>query len=643
MCGVAGWIDLAERAPAKSVLTQMTNAISHRGPDGHGSFYGTTRSGRFAVALGHRRLAIIDPEGGAQPMLSTDGKIALVYNGEIYNFQALRRELIALGFDFETRSDTEVLLNAWRAWGVDCLPRLRGMFAFALWDGEQDVLFLARDRFGKKPLLIHQQGSRLVFGSAIDSILASGIDAVEDPQSIYDYLLYRYVPAPNTLFTGIKKLMPGSYLLWKKGEVQQRAYYSPPDGDPELPQKNAHIGDPVKAFTEKLNESVGLRMISDVPFGLFLSGGVDSAAVLALACTHSNLPIRTFSIGFDEPELDERSYARLAAERFKSNHTEWRMRSSDIVELLPKAIKYRNGPLGEPSDVAIMALSEVARQTVKMVLTGEGSDELLAGYPKHKAEVWGPYYRAIMPPFLHRGVIEPLIDALPERFRRVRTAAHAIDMADVHERYPRWFGSLNFRERDALALLSVPARPVSEFAFAQQTSSPLRQCLYFDQRSWLPDNLLERGDTMTMAAGIEARMPFLDHELVALVASMPDSVRIRNGEQKWILREAMRHILPTEILTRPKIGLRIPVAGWFRDSLRGFVFDKLLSTSSLTRRYLQPKVVETILTEHANGRVNHEKLIWQLLNLELFMEAYKPTRSTVFSDIDVDKVAMLDS
>jgi len=624
MCGFAGWLDLKAESADAAALTRMTTAIAHRGPDGTGEHQAQTRDGRYLIALGHRRLAIIDPKGGVQPMYSQDGQIALIFNGEIYNFQTLREDMRAQGFVFTTNSDTEVVLNAWRAWGVDCLRRFRGMFALVLWDASREILFIARDRFGKKPVFLHQKGERLLFASEIKAILAHPfITAKQDKQSALDYLQYRYVPGPSTMFQGITKLMPGSYALWQKGQLTQGFYATPSDGEQKAPMTARAKENPIQAFADILDDSVRLRMISDVPFGAFLSGGLDSSAIVALMSRHSDLPINTFSVGFKEAEFDETAYAAQIARQFKTNHVEWKMHSEDVITLLGEAIRFRDAPIAEPTDVAVMVLSRCAAKSVKMVLTGEGSDEILAGYPKHEYEPLATLYQKIVPPFVHDKIIEPLIDALPASFYRVRTLVHAMGLHEARERLPRWFGSLDLIERDALVESGIAARRVNDFAFAAASDvSALRRCLYFDQTSWLPDNLLERGDRMTMAASIEARMPFMDHELAAFMSTLPDSMRIRGGVQKWILRAAMRDVLPPEILGRRKVGFRVPVSLWFKTSLKAFVHDNLLGPTSHTKDFYRRDELEKILSQHETCRVNHEKLIWSLLSFELFQKEY---------------------
>jgi len=523
-----------------------------------------------------------------------------------------------------TTSDTEVIINGYLAWGADCVPKLRGMFAFALWDARLEQLLLARDPFGKKPLFLHRRDQRLLFASEIKSLLAHPAVARKiDPQSVLDYLQYRYVPGPHTLFKDIVKLAPGSYAIWRQGEMATHTYFLPPDGC-ERDRIAVLDPEPVTAFLEQLDHAVRMRMVADVPYGAFLSGGIDSSAVVALMSRHSQMPINTFSVGFREAEYSELRYARAIADRFKTNHHELIVAPEDIMTLLPKAIAHRDAPVAETADVPIYMLSVEAAKSVKMVLTGEGSDEILAGYPKHAAEPYVATYQALMPAFVHHRLIEPLVEALPYRFYRIGILAHSFGLRNPEERLPRWFGAIDLAERDRLSALSATPRAVDRRPFAVTGNpSPLRRILYFDQTSWLPDNLLERGDRMTMAASIEARMPFMDHKLAAWVSRYPDRYRIRWGRQKWLLRRAMRSILPQETLTRAKIGFRVPVNLWFQTSLKDFVHDHLLGAQSRTRALYHSRALAKMLDQHVSGRVNHEKLIWSLLNLELFYQSYR--------------------
>lgn len=619
MCGIAGWIERAASCPDRTVLTAMTDAIAHRGPDGSGHYQGETADGAWRVGLGHRRLAIIDLEGGVQPMLSADGRLALVFNGEIYNFADLRRELEGMGATFRTRSDTEVLLEAYRAWGTDCLWRLRGMFAFALWDHARERLVLARDRFGKKPLYLWERGGRVVFGSEVKALLAHpAVPAELDHASVAEYLAWRYVPGPNTLFAGIRKLPPGGFAVWERGALTAASWWSPPDFAEYRP--GAVPDDPVAAFIELLDECVAIRMVSDVPFGAFLSGGLDSSAVVALMSRHSTLPVSTFSVGYAEAAYSELGYARMVAARFRTDHHDLLIHAGNVIDDLPRLTLLRDAPVAEPADVPIFRLSVEARRSVKMVLTGEGSDELLGGYPKHTVEPFAALWQRVVSPGVQAGLVEPLIDALPYRFRRVQTLVKAFGLRDPRDRLVRWFGALSPAEAAALLALDVPIREPDPRPFrAARRASPLRRMLAFDQASWLPDNLLERGDRMTMGASIESRMPFMDHELAQFLTALPDSLRIR----KRLLRRAMTGLLPDDILARPKVGFRVPVNEWFRGRLKPWLVDLLNGPDSATCDWYDRGTLSRLIGEHVSGRRNHEKTLWMLATLEIFQRQYR--------------------
>ena len=618
MCGIAGFIARRAGIDGHDVLRRMTATIMHRGPDDEGFYEGTAENGRYLIGLGHRRLSIIDLNTGHQPIGNEDGRIQIVFNGEIYNFQELRQRLITLGHRFATVSDTETIVHAYEEYGDACVEHLRGMFAFAIWDANRERLFLARDRFGKKPLFIYAQRDTIVFASEIKAVLAfPGIEARVDSGAVWGYLAYRYVPAPATLFAHIHKLAPGSCAVWEHGCLRETRYYHPPDcrhrPDMEIP------ADPVGSFLGLLDESVRIRMVSDVPFGAFLSGGIDSSAIVGLMARHSTLPVKTFSVGFVEHRYSELGYARAIAKQFTTEHHELIISQDHLMNALPALVRYRDAPVSEPSDIPIYLLAKEARRSVKMVLTGEGSDEFLGGYPKHVFERYVTAYQAI-PSLLRHGLIEPLTQLLPYRFRRVKTAIVNLGLENREERMPRWFGALSNAERNKLVAFAPPAGPVGStvpFDTAPRNSA-LRRILYFDQTSWLPDNLLERGDRMTMAASLEARMPFMDHELAAFVSALPDSYRVRGLQTKWILREAMRRLLPEAILKRPKVGFRVPVNEWFRGPMRAYLYDHLVGTDSKTRGYYRPEALEKILQEHVQGRQNHEKLLWSLLTLEIW-------------------------
>jgi asparagine synthase (glutamine-hydrolysing) len=622
MCGIAGFALAGSLSDADRRLRAMGESIRHRGPDGEGFALFSVGGDRFTVGFAHRRLAIIDLVTGEQPMVHRESGVTLIYNGEIYNFRDLRRELEGLGHGFRTQSDTEVLLNAYVAWGPDCVRRLRGMFAFALWDDRRGRLMLARDHFGKKPLYLHETQGRLVFGSEVKALLAFGDLAPGlDRASVADYLVYRYVPAPHTLFSGVRKLMPGSYALWEGGELIEQRYYVPPYGT--APETLPPIADPVSAFRSELDEAVRLRMVSDVPYGAFLSGGVDSSSIVALMSKHAAQPINTFSVGFHEERYSELPYARMVAGKFGTRHVEVVVSADDLMQHLPTLIEHGDAPVADPSNIPLYLISRDAARSVKMVLTGEGSDELLAGYPKHSAERFLPFYQRLVSARLHQRMIEPPLRLLPYDFRRIKIMGAAMGLRDRLERLPRWLGTLSFAERDRLLARSVPRRAPDAFPFAADSRrSDLERLLFFDQTSWLPDNLLERGDRISMAVSIEARMPFMDIRLADLLARLPDKWRIRGFTQKYILRAAMKDILPAEILRRPKVGFRVPVNEWFRGPMRGFIRDHIGSVRSLTRELCDRNQIEKLMVEHESGRQNHEKLLWTLVNLELFQKRY---------------------
>ena len=624
MCGIAGYVTSNKISDLSTRLRAMADAVSHRGPDDEGFFEAVTRDKKFSFGLAHRRLSIIDLSRGHQPIGNEDGSVQIVFNGEVYNFQELRDELISCGHEFRSHSDTETIVHAYEEWGDECVRRFRGMFAFAIWDAVRERLFLARDRFGKKPLYIFERNGLLLFASEIKSILTfPGVPSVVDMASVWDYLSYRYVPGPATLFQGIRKLMPGCIGVWEQEHLVEHRFFWPED---RLPLSVFSIpNDPVAAFLDKLEESVRIRMVSDVPFGAFLSGGIDSSAVVGLMSRHSSQPVKTFSVGFPEASYSELAYARDIAQQFKTDHHELSISQDHLMEHLPKLVRFRDAPVAEPSDIPIYLLSLEARRTVKMVLTGEGSDEFLGGYPKHIYERYASLFQVI-PPSIRHGLMEPLVQALPYRFRRIKTAIVNLGLNDWRERMVRWFGALSRAERDELVSLSEfenRKRKGCEVQFdTPESNSPLRRILYFDQTSWLPDNLLERGDRMTMAASLEARMPFMDHELAAFVSGLPDEWRIKGHTTKRILREAMKRLLPASILERPKVGFRVPVNEWFRGPMREYLYDHLVSSDSKTRIYYKQEALNQVLDQHTRGRQNHEKLLWTLLNLEIWHRLY---------------------
>lgn len=612
MCGIVGWIGPAEGPAPRTAVRAATKLIAHRGPDGDGHFESVSADGATRVLLAHTRLAIIDIAGGAQPMVDGDGS-AVAFNGEIYNYPDLRAQLSLAGSRFTTNSDTEVLLHGWRHWGETTPKWLRGMFAFARWQPSDGSLFLVRDRFGKKPVFLAHCAGGLAFASEIKALTCfPGVEAEIDEDAVALYLAYRFVPGPATMFRGISKLPAGTALVWRGGTERRWQWYAPPDGQP--PSALPFEGDPIKIALRYLREAVRMRLIADVPIGAFLSGGLDSSAIVALMAETSSLPVRTFSVGFEEAAFSELPYARTVAKHFGCEHHELVLSARDLPDLWVQATRYRDAPVSEPADIPILELSRIAARSVKVVLTGEGADEVFGGYPKHFVESHVGQYQAL-PGWLRRGVIEPLAERLPYRYHRLQTLFAGLGTADFNERMARWFGA--FSAADMRDITDLPLRLLSDPPDPENSS--LRSILYFDQTVWLPDNLLERGDRMTMAAGLEARNPFLDHVLVAFASTLSDDCRVRGTWTKWLLRKAMEDILPGAILHRPKVGFRLPVERWFRGDMKDFVVATLDDEGTKSRAFLKAAGVRRLLAEHLSARRNHEKAIWALLALELFL------------------------
>jgi asparagine synthase (glutamine-hydrolysing) len=589
---IAGWIATGSRAPDAAALVPPLEVLAHRGADGAGIFTYRAESGH-RVVLGQSHY---DP----------DAQIALVLDGVLANRRELGRELAARGYAFDGESCAQLLARAYERWDKEVVHHLRGAFAFALWDARKERLMLARDRFGEKPLYLFESAGALHFASQIKALLKSpGIRAQPDPAAVREYLAYRYVPGPRTLLCGIRKLTPGSYALWQFGRLREVRYWVSPDRRTAAP---THVGDPVAAFTEKLDEAVKERL----PAGVLLSGGIDSAMLVAVAAKHQK--VRTFSAGFADDAASELARAAQVAKRFATEHHEIVLSPRDVLARLPQAVAQRDAPVSRPADVALYFIAaEVARQGgARAVLTGDGADEVLGGYRRHLAE--RHWSLRSLPTLLL--LAAPLAGRRP----RLRTALASLRTRDWRERCVRWIGV----ERNGLlgkAVMAAPAPDQPPFD-ADPGASSLRRALYFDQSSWLPDNVLERTDRMTMAASLEARAPFLDHRLAEFVSALPDDLRVRGFATKWILRQAARPLLAG--LAPRKAGFRIPVGAWLRGELREFLLEHLRGPRSLTRPYYEAKILDRLLDEHLAGRRNHEEILWTLLNLEIWHRASRP-------------------
>ena len=622
MCGICGIWNGADPTAGHGRIDRMLKTIVHRGPDGEG------RLDRPGLALGMRRLAIIDLAGGDQPIFNEDGSVGVVFNGEIYNFRELRADLERRGHRFATRSDTEVLVHGYEQWGDEMLDRLAGMFAFALWDENRRRLLVARDRFGKKPLYYSRRGGEVVFASEIKALLAAGVPADLDDAALDDYLALRYVPAPRTLFRSVRQLPAGHKMVISddRFEIQRwwRLQY-----DPKPLLTLAEAADEAEAL---MRTAVKRRLVSDVPLGCFLSGGLDSSTVLSFMSELIDEPVRTFSIGFDEGwASDELPAARSTAQAFGTRHHEMRLGPEEFLELLPAAVWHRDEPLAEPSEIPLLALSRMARDHVTVVLSGEGGDELFGGYPKYRVDaVLARAGRAGRTLLGERRLRE--LAGWHRLPRRARLAVTALATADPAERWPAWFGA----DRQ-VQLSSNGLRPLdTALADIGDGLGPLDRMLALDVETYLVDNLLVRGDKMTMAASIEGRMPLLDHGLAEFAARLPEHLKASPWRTKIVIREIASRRLPASLLSRKKVGFAVPMGSWFRGSLGDALERFTLGPEARDAPLVDPARVRRALALHRASRYDFGKELWSVLTLDvwarIFLDGADPASLSLKAD-----------
>jgi asparagine synthase (glutamine-hydrolysing) len=624
MCGINGiaFSPKSGRQVNERILASMRDLLHHRGPDDGGLWMGGN------VGLGHRRLSIVDIDHGAQPM--TFGDLKVVYNGEIYNHAGCRPELVERGHKFETHCDTETILHLYAEYGRDCVEHMRGMFAFAVWDGGRRELFLARDRFGVKPLYyVHSQDGSLYFASEIKSLIEAG--AVE-PEINYDALPDQFAnhgtSGDETLFAGVKRLLPGHTLVWRDGKVDIREFWDLECEPKHQPRSDA---DYIDEWRELFRESVKLRLMADVPLGMFLSGGIDSSAIAAMMATLADEPIRTFSVGFKEREANEFAYARLVAQRFGTDHHEITITPEQFFAALPKLVWHEDEPIGFIASVPLYFVSKLAQQHVKVVLTGEGSDETLAGYGRYakalKLLEMGEKYESLTPTFL-RDAVRGGVATLPGVLNRKLNRTFLTREADIESLFFDNFAVFPRAMQRKLFNREICERIENENPYAavnallerSDAEDTLDKLLYADTKTYLHE-LLMKQDQMSMAASIESRVPFLDHKLVEFTARMPREMKLRGGTTKWILREAMKGILPSEILDRPKMGFPVPVGRWFRGEYKHVVDEYVLSDRAMSRGIFDASFVRQLVTEHNSG-VNHDERLWTLVNFEIWQRTF---------------------
>lgn len=606
MCGIVGMRRFDGQPPDESLLRQMAALLAHRGPDGEGYLV------RGDVGLGHRRLSIIDVEQSAQPMSSPTGNLHVCFNGEILNYRQLRFET---PYDYRTRGDTEVLLATHELHGPSGVDRLVGQFAFALYDEASGDLWLHRDRVGVLPLYYYTDSRVFLFASETKALLPALPAPPEiDHSSVADYLARRSVPAPWTLFHGIRKLEPGcSMRVDRSGIREMRRYWSVPPASAEWPM-TARVA--VSTLRSSLTTAVERNTVADVPVGAYLSGGLDSSLIVALMSRQRDAgSVETFSAGFGDPRFDELTHARRVSELLGTTHHEVHVRPEDFAELWEPLTWHRDAPVSEASDVAVYQLASLARSRVKVVLSGEGADELFGGYPKHRF-AWVTRAAGTVPFGVRQVVLRRAERALPPSLGRARIALRALAERKEVERFEAWFAPFISRERTAL--LGAGHDHERHMALSSHGDALRRMLVADTAGGWLADNLLERGDRMSMASSLELRPPFLDRDLVEFAFSMPSRYKLRNGVGKWALRQLAREFLPTDVVDRPKVGFRVPFDAWLRSGLRDFARARLLDSSSLVGTILDRRTIERLIDDHEQGRRNEENRIWTLLSLDVW-------------------------
>jgi len=631
MCGICGKLNFAHENPVSAaLLKRMADEISHRGPDDEG-FY---TSG--PVGFGFRRLSIIDVAGGHQPLSNEDGSVWIVFNGEIYNFQSLHEELVSKGHTFRTRSDTEVIVHLYEEYGSGCVEKLRGMFAFAIWDSTTRTLFLARDRVGIKPLYYYVGKDFLSFGSEMKAILSDpAVGRDIDPQIIDRFLTYYYVPGGETLLRNLFKLEPGHSLTVKNGKLDVQRYW---DLDFSRAADHRSSADYERQFVELLDEAVQLHMISDVPIGFLLSGGIDSTAMLSFASRKTDKPISAYTVGFSAPGvIDERPFARLAAKKYGATHHEISMSPEEFAGFLPKYVWHMEEPVVEPPAIALFYVSKLASNYVKVLISGEGGDEAFAGYENYRNTLWFEAIKKAFGPLrgpAGRG-IEFAGNLLHSRVLSKYGPHMGVEFADYYlsrasspfQFFNRCASELYSPEMNQRVSKSESMSVARQFLSRQQKCGMLEQMLYVDTKTWLPDDLLIKADKMTMANSVELRVPFLDHKFLEFAAKVPRSQKVRGWTMKYLAKKALRQHVPDEILYRRKAGFPVPYASWLKEDLGEWVSEMLLDSTSLSRGYFQPAAVEKVIQQH-RSEGGYAKEVFALAVLELWHRSFVDSHAT---------------
>ena len=607
----------------------MNQSLRHRGPDSHGIY----EEAPFVV-LAMRRLAIIDVGGGDQPMSNEDHTVWAVFNGEIYNFQSLRADLESRGHVFRTSADTEVIVHGYEEWGDELPSHLRGMFCFAVWDSKVRKLMLARDRVGIKPLFYAKADGQLIWGSEIKALLRHPAVAAEralNPSALNEFLTFLYVPSPQTIFDGISELPPGHVLIANANQVQLRPYWRLE----YRPDRSMSRGEFYEGLRAELDDAVKVRMISEVPLGAFLSGGIDSGAIVALMAGHASEPINSFSIGYSSgaKQFDERAFARELAERYSTNHREFEM-TPDIASLVPDLVQAFDQPFADSTAIPTWYLCQMTRKHVTVALSGVGGDEIAGGYERHRAAALGKYLDQI-PGWLSNFVIRPLTNRLPDSNSgnqwpsRLRRIGRTLDM-DPDDRFFELISTAGFARREELLTpeiqreidLNGPRACFGEQMAQLEATDPLDRALFADLKLYLPGDLLTLTDRISMAHSLEVRVPYLDHHVIEFAARIPPEVKLRRLERKHVLKRAVRTLLPKSFLRRRKMGFSAPLPVWFRGDLREFVEDSLGEQRLRRAGVFRPAAVRRVIDQHMACEANHDNLIWALIMFTEWEQRY---------------------
>jgi len=636
MCGIAGWINLRQsdsNDSAEPVLHSMCQTILHRGPNSEGLWIDDT------VALGMRRLSIIDLVTGDQPVFNCDRSVIVMMNGELYNYREVRAELEKKGHKFTTKSDTEILPHLYEEYGDGLLEHVNGMYAFSLWDAKRKKLIIARDRFGEKPLYYGVFDGKLIWASELKSIIAHpSVQPELDLNALRHYVSFDYVPAPMSIFKGVHKLPAAHVLTVENGEVRTRRYWDisfvePTVSDRRSRSETAGLTEEAGNLRDLLSDAVRMRLVSDVPLGILLSGGIDSSTIAAFAVQHATERVKTFSIGFEEDSFDESKYARKVAKHLNTEHYEEKLSATTAGDLISEIGKWLDEPMSDGSLIPTVLLSQFVRKHVTVALGGDGGDELFAGYPMYYAHTVAAKYKSV-PAFLRSGLIEPMVNALPVSTNnmsfdyKAKRFVRAAKFDDV-ERHHSWFGSFSIDQHERLFSKDVLAqtdadiyREVRELVGKSDAKNVIEQMQYADINYYLAEDILTKVDRAAMSVSLETRAPFLDPRVGQFAASIPVEYKLKGKSGKVILKEAMKNLLPHDILHRPKKGFGIPIAEWLKGRLNPLMHEMLDAKRLKEQGLFNSDYVEKLINEHESGKASHHKELWTLLVFQLWQDQF---------------------